>query len=131
MSERLSAIRDIEAGFKALIEVTENISSSVEQAESREGIGLIVESLAKRAEIMQQISDMQLRLKAMPEDPKEAEEFEKHRWLCHEMAKRLQETDQTNMTVLNQIMDKYMDNVRSTKQSIRAVQAYNMQSARP
>jgi hypothetical protein len=127
MSERLNLIMDIEAGFKALIEVTENISLSVNQAETKEALGLIVNSLKARAEIMERISGMQTRLTAMPEDPAEAQEFEKHHWLCREMAKKLQATDQTNMVVLNKTMNQYMDNVRSAKQSVRAVQAYHMQ----
>lgn len=131
MSEKLGLLKDIEAKFKALIEVTGDISSSVDQAGTKEGLGVIVNGLKIRAEIMEQISEMQQRLKAMPEDSGEAQEFEKHRWLCHEMAKKLQETDQANMMVINRTMNKYMDNVRSTKQSIRAVNAYNMQSARP
>jgi hypothetical protein len=44
------------------------------------------------------------------------------------MAKRLQGIDQANMQAINQIMGRFMDNIRSTKQSIKTVQAYNMQS---
>ncbi len=128
MSERLDLIKDIEAGFKSLIEVTDSITANVELAETKEGLGVIVNGLKTRAEIMQQISDMQMRLKAMPEEKSEEQEFEKHHWLCRELAKKLQTTDQTNMLALNGVMNRYMDNVRSTKQSIRAVKAYNMQN---
>jgi hypothetical protein len=131
MSERLNLIKDIEEKFEALIEATNDISANVDMAETKESLNLIVSSLRRRGEIMQQIDSLQLRLKDVPADGQEAQEYEKHLWLCHEMAKKLQTIDQVNKQTLSRVMNKYMDNVRSTKQSIRTLQAYNMQTTRP
>ena len=130
MSEKLILIKNIEKLFGTLIAVTSDISSNVNRSETTEGLGIIVSSLKKREEIMQQINVMQARLKNAAEDQMDAQEYEKHHWLCQEMAKKLQTIDQANTMALNQTLNKFADNIRSTKQSIKTIQAYNMQSAR-
>jgi hypothetical protein len=124
MSEKLNLIEEVEKLFMDLLEVTNEISANLADAETTEGLNSIVLGLKKRENIIQNINQAEARMKAA-EEVAEMEDYNKHLGLCRETAKRIQEIDQKNTAAMNTTLEKFMENIRTTKQSIRVVNAYS------
>jgi hypothetical protein len=124
MSEKLELITEVEKLFQSLLEVTSEISTNLDGVDTTEGLNSIVLGLKKRESIIRDINGAEARMKEAGE-PAELEDYNKQLWLCREAAKRIQEIDERNMAVMNTALNRFMENVRSTKQSIRVVSAYS------
>lgn len=124
MSEKLNMITEVEKLFLNLLEITSEISTNLDAVDSTEGLNSIVLGLKKRESIIQDINGVEAQMEAA-EEPAEIEDYNKHLWLCRETAKRIQEIDQRNTAVMNTALNRFMDNIRSTKESIRVVSAYS------
>lgn len=123
MSEKLNLITEVEKMFLNLLEVTSEISTHLEKVDTTEGLNSILLGLKKRESIIQDINEAEARMKEA-EEAVETEDYNKHLWLCRETAKRIQEIDQRNTAVMNTALNSFMEKIRSTKESIRVVNAY-------
>ena len=124
MSEKLNLITEVEKLFLNLLAVTSEISTNLDAVDSKEGLNSIILGLKKRENIIQDINGVEARMKEAGEAV-EIEDYNKHLWLCRETAKRIQEIDQKNTAEMNSALNRFMDNIRSTKESIRVVSAYS------
>lgn len=124
MSEKLELITEVGKLFQNLFEATSEISTNLSGVDSMEGLNSIVLGLKKRQNIIEEINGYEARIKESGE-PSDIEDYNKQLWLCRETAKRIQEIDQRNTAEMNDALNRFMENVRSTKQSIRVVSAYS------
>lgn len=128
MGSRLSLIKQIERAFRQLLDVTEEISSDLGGLGSTDDLDAIAAKLRKREELIETINSLQAQDVTGTEDAAETKAYEKHRWLCREIAKKISYADKENLTVMDAALQGFMEGLRTSRQSIRAVSAYAAQN---
>lgn len=124
MGGRLDFIKEIEQLFRQLLEVTDGISENLQGIRTVEDLDAVAAGLRRRDELIHAINALEAQ--EVPEacDPAEAQAYEKYRWLCREIAKKISWTDKENIEVMNAVLKGFMDSLRVSRQSIRTVNAY-------
>ncbi len=127
MENKLILIKKTERAFRQLLEVTEEISADLKSAESMEDLQAVAAKLRRRDALITAIKALETG-EASSEEGEPGAAYEKYRWLCREVAKKISRADQENVRIMNEVMGRFMDQVRSSRQSMRAVSAYAAQS---
>ena len=125
MESKLGLIKKIESAFRQLLELSEEIEGILKQVETAEDLEAVAGKLHKRDELICEINALHAMEASQEEGTEEA--YEKYRWLCREIVKKISKIDRENMETMDAMMERFMEQVRVSRQSIRAVNAYAAQ----
>ncbi len=124
MAGKLDWIKKVEIAFRELLNVTNGLSKDLENIQDTGDLDAVAEKLRKREKLIRTIKGLETQDIPEAEDAAEAEAYEKYRWLCREIAKKIDQGDQNNLAFMEDSLNWLMNGVRTARESIRAVNAY-------
>jgi hypothetical protein len=124
----LKTVADVKkktAELQRFLAATEKIRDLLDEDESETKVQMIQDNVAARDEAIKEIKI----INDIIDQPAESDgqfdvELEKHSWLWTELMKQIQALEKGNEEKIQKLMSAYMAKVRSTKDSIKVIDAY-------
>ncbi len=128
MENKIELIGRKSSLLQKFLDATTAIGECLNMEDDTERVAGIQKNVFERDAVINEINELNVMLDT-PEgrDEKFLEEYEKHAWLWLNILKNIKELEENNSEKIEELMSGYMDKVKTTKESIKVIDAYARQ----
>lgn len=128
MKSKVELVKQKSSLLQKFLDATKNIQEILNASEEKEKVSKLQKNVAVRDAVIEEIN----RINKIIDQPGKSDgqfevEREKHAWLWEKLFEQIDELEEDNAAKMDALMKEYMSKVRSTKDSIRVIDAYAKQ----
>ncbi len=128
MESKVELVKQKSSLLQKFLDATKNIQEILNAPEEKEKVSKLQKNVAVRDAVIEEINRIN---KIIDQPGKSDDQFEvereKHAWLWEKLFEQINELEEDNAAKMDALMKEYMSKVRSTKDSIRVIDAYAKQ----